>query len=361
MIVSAFITHKTGDLSTIILKRTPFTPAEVARYTKAAPSLPLVKTAWAPGAPTTTRSDFVAQLAGSSDAKAGALAANYPRDISAVSDDSPFFWHFVPFDERDQQHLPPAERAEPRGLHRRTGAAAPARRLGALRVPLPARTVLLRAQGVADAAGQGRLRGLLRRARPRLHVLRDHDDPAARAVPRVPDVFADRHARVDPRVHRARRAREQTARRPALADARAARGALRDHALLRDRHRQPHRLAARPGPRDPGHRLADRARPARVLPRHVHAARPEPRRQAERPRRRVHRVVVGRERVLLGHRLGAHHDPVDELRVQHRAVPRPRRLRGRRACVHPHRRGSETYARHRSRTSRTPAGTTCRR
>ena len=39
MIVSAFITNKTGDLSTIILKRTPFTPAEVARYTAAVPTL----------------------------------------------------------------------------------------------------------------------------------------------------------------------------------------------------------------------------------------------------------------------------------------------------------------------------------
>ena len=34
--------------------------------------------------------------------------------------------------------------------------------------------------------------------------------------------------------------------------------------------------------------------------------------EAERPRRRVHRVVVGGQRVLLGDRLGAHHDPVDD-------------------------------------------------
>ena len=60
-----------------------------------------------------------------------------------------------------------------------------------------------------------------------LHVLRDHDDPATGAVPRVPDLFADRHARVDPRVHRDRRAREQAVRGPALADAGAARRAVR--------------------------------------------------------------------------------------------------------------------------------------
>jgi len=98
MIVSAFITHKTGDLSTIILKRTAFTPAEIARYTAEAPTLPLVKTAWAPGVQPTTKSDFIAKIAGSNEAQAGALAAKYPRDITAIGDDSPFFWHFVPFD-----------------------------------------------------------------------------------------------------------------------------------------------------------------------------------------------------------------------------------------------------------------------
>jgi hypothetical protein len=39
----------------------------------------------------------VAQLAGGSDAQVHDLVANYPRDISAITDDSPFFWHFSPF------------------------------------------------------------------------------------------------------------------------------------------------------------------------------------------------------------------------------------------------------------------------
>ena len=96
MIVSAFITNKTGDLSTIILKRTPFTPAEVKRYTAAVPTLPLVHTAWAPGQK--PGSHIVSRLASGTDAQAQAIAAAYPRDISPISDDSPFFWHFVPFD-----------------------------------------------------------------------------------------------------------------------------------------------------------------------------------------------------------------------------------------------------------------------
>ena len=58
---------------------------------------------------------------------------------------------------------------------------------------------------------------VLRRARARFHVLRDHDDPAARAVPRLPHVLAHGHARDAPRVDRARRAREPAVRRPARA------------------------------------------------------------------------------------------------------------------------------------------------
>ncbi len=96
MIVSAFITNKTGDLSTIMLKRTAFTPAEVARYTAAVPTLPLVHTAWAPGEKPSTH--IVSQLASGTDAQANRIAAAYPRDISPIGDDSPFFWHFVPFD-----------------------------------------------------------------------------------------------------------------------------------------------------------------------------------------------------------------------------------------------------------------------
>jgi hypothetical protein len=97
MIVSAFITHKTGDLSTIILKRTPFTPAEVARYQKTAPTLPNVSEVWTPGVQ--PGASIVSKLAGATDAQAASIAAAYPRDISPVGDDSPFFWHFVPFDD----------------------------------------------------------------------------------------------------------------------------------------------------------------------------------------------------------------------------------------------------------------------
>ena len=40
----------------------------------------------------------MSRLAGGPTEAANRIAAAYPRDISPISDDSPFFWHFVPFD-----------------------------------------------------------------------------------------------------------------------------------------------------------------------------------------------------------------------------------------------------------------------
>jgi hypothetical protein len=98
MIVSAFITHRTGDLSTIILKRTPFTGAEVARYQAAVPKLTKMHNVWAPG--TKPEPGLVSQLASApTDASARKIAATYPLDVSPVTDNRPFFWHFAQFDD----------------------------------------------------------------------------------------------------------------------------------------------------------------------------------------------------------------------------------------------------------------------
>jgi hypothetical protein len=97
MIVSAFITNQTGDLSTIILKKKPFTPAEVARYEQEVPKIPQAHEVWAPGG-TNNMDHLVTRLAAAKSAHAAdEIAATYPRDISAVTDDAPFFWHFRSF------------------------------------------------------------------------------------------------------------------------------------------------------------------------------------------------------------------------------------------------------------------------
>ncbi len=95
MIISSFITRGEGDLSTIILKRTPFTRAEIARYAETAPTLPMVSTAWTPGR--RPGNNLPAQLAAADDAEAEAIIAGHSRNVGAITDDAPFFWHFADF------------------------------------------------------------------------------------------------------------------------------------------------------------------------------------------------------------------------------------------------------------------------
>jgi hypothetical protein len=96
MIVSPYITNSSGDLSTIMLKRTPFTPAEVARFETALGRVPLSQVSWAPGRP--PGEGIVARIVGArDDGQADAIAATYPHRIGPVSDDGPFFWHFSGF------------------------------------------------------------------------------------------------------------------------------------------------------------------------------------------------------------------------------------------------------------------------
>lgn len=139
MIVSTQFVHGGGDLSTIILKRTPFTPEEVERYDAQVDSLneaaPLFEEDFesehlrvhAPGlahdeeavdrlaTELATGGDgqvngevrdrvrstmtMVSRLAAGDDAEASELASAYKNDISPISDDAPFFWHFSQFDD----------------------------------------------------------------------------------------------------------------------------------------------------------------------------------------------------------------------------------------------------------------------
>ena len=61
------------------------------------------------------------------------------RDISAITDDAPFFWHFSSFGDVLGNIIDPIERDRPRGRHRRAGAPAAPRRRRGLRRGVPAR------------------------------------------------------------------------------------------------------------------------------------------------------------------------------------------------------------------------------
>jgi spermidine synthase len=93
--VAGFFSGSVGDLSTIVVKRTPFTAEESAAFRRVATTLPNVRPIHVPGdAP---GESLVSRLAAVAPERLGAVESSYPRDLSAVSDDKPFFWHFTPF------------------------------------------------------------------------------------------------------------------------------------------------------------------------------------------------------------------------------------------------------------------------
>ncbi|HET6833863.1 MAG TPA: hypothetical protein VFH30_08330 [Acidimicrobiales bacterium] len=91
-----------GTLSTIIVKRTPFTDAEVDAFASSVARLPHHHAVYAPGgdpAANQMGDHIVARLAGGSEADVEALVAGFDREVGAISDDAPFFWHFHDFPE----------------------------------------------------------------------------------------------------------------------------------------------------------------------------------------------------------------------------------------------------------------------
>lgn len=95
--VSAGIEEDRGDLSTIVVKRTPFTTDERAAFSASVASIPRDVPVYVPGAE--PADGLVAQLAGSDAESVDAIVDDYPFAIDPVRDDAPFFWHFSRFDD----------------------------------------------------------------------------------------------------------------------------------------------------------------------------------------------------------------------------------------------------------------------
>ena len=93
--VSAGIQEDGGDLSTIIVKRTPFTIEERAAFAASVAGIPRDVAVYVPG--TGPADDLVAQLAGSDADTVDSIVDDYSFAIDPVRDDAPFFWHFSRF------------------------------------------------------------------------------------------------------------------------------------------------------------------------------------------------------------------------------------------------------------------------
>lgn len=84
-----------GSLSTILVKRSAFTPNEVARFVAQQPVVPSSTVRYAPGQP--PQANSVTAIATLSKAELNRWYDSYPYDVRPVTDDGPFFWHFDRF------------------------------------------------------------------------------------------------------------------------------------------------------------------------------------------------------------------------------------------------------------------------
>lgn len=82
--------------STILLRKSPLTPADVERFTAAVAEVPGAVVRWAPGN-VPDPDGPVARVISLPEADLPAWAEGQPFDLRPVTDDSPFFWHFVRF------------------------------------------------------------------------------------------------------------------------------------------------------------------------------------------------------------------------------------------------------------------------
>ena len=88
-------TGAVAGLSTILVKSSPFTSAQVDRYVNGIPAVPGSVLRYAPGravAPTP-----VSRVINASPAQLRHFYASYPYSVGPVTDNQPFFWHFVSY------------------------------------------------------------------------------------------------------------------------------------------------------------------------------------------------------------------------------------------------------------------------
>ena len=86
-----------SGLSTIMIKRTPFTPEEISRFQQTVPATKLGQPIYAPGE--VLSDSLVTKIPGASAEELEKLRQSYPYEIGEITDDRPFFWHFAGFDD----------------------------------------------------------------------------------------------------------------------------------------------------------------------------------------------------------------------------------------------------------------------
>ncbi len=99
-----------NTLSTILVKRTPFTKAEVDRVVQGVEAVPGSTLVYAPGH--AGDGSAPAQLLETPGRDLDAWFDAYPYDVRPVTDDQPFFWHFTKFGEVARDFSDPISRTD---------------------------------------------------------------------------------------------------------------------------------------------------------------------------------------------------------------------------------------------------------
>jgi hypothetical protein len=103
-------TEAPSALATVLVKKAPFTAAEVDRVLANLGAVPNATLRYAPGHP--VRGESVTQLATIPDSQLGRWYDSYRYDVRPVTDDGPFFWHFTPFDDVIRNFSHPIRRGD---------------------------------------------------------------------------------------------------------------------------------------------------------------------------------------------------------------------------------------------------------
>jgi len=300
-------------LSTVLVKESPFTDEEIDRVEEGLPAVDgsIMRYAAGRAVEPNVISEMLETPADEVDEWFDAQAT----DVSPIDDDAPFFWHFNRFSDVISDFGEPIDRGSPENA---VGERVLLLLLGVV-IVLASVFLLLPFFAIRET-----WRALPRKASSASYF----------ACLGVGFIFFEivliRRSSSSPESVRTSAARWiPCARgRPRPADRR------RDaHLVLPVRPREDHRRDARLAA---GVADGDRLRPARAarhVPRDVHAPRHRCRVEADPSLQRVRRLGLGGQRVRLGHRRGAQHDPGDDVRVPRSVVLLARRVlrRSRRA------------------------------
>jgi len=103
-----------GDLSlsTILVRRTPFSEREVQRFTESVGRLSNARLRYAPGYMTEGRNRLVQSLMATDHDALDAFYDGYEYDIRPITDDAPFFWHFVRYGDVAAGFTDPIDRRD---------------------------------------------------------------------------------------------------------------------------------------------------------------------------------------------------------------------------------------------------------